>query len=83
MSIDPQYLSVIVAILIHAFASVWWASQVTATMNFQNKVLESIQKSIQLHEATKYSKEDAAKDFAVRDQQIKAMWHKVDSLGVK
>lgn len=80
MNIEPQYLALIVTILLHAFASVWWASKMNTTMSFLNSSLENISKSLTVNEAIRYTKEEAAKDFSIRDKQLDAVWKKVDGI---
>ena len=80
MQIEPQYIGVLFAILIHAGTSIWWASKINTTMNFQNDILKNLQETMIAHEAMKYSKEEAAKDFAVRDKQFDAIWKKLDQI---
>lgn len=80
MKIDPQYLALIIAVLAHAGASIWWAAKIDTTMNFLQKNLQVIADAIIKHEATMYSKDEAIKDFSQRDHQISALWQKVDKL---
>lgn len=80
MNIEPQYLGIIIVILAHAGTSIWWASKINTSMVYNNELLRTLQKALIAHETMKYSKEEAVKDFALRDKQIDAIWKKLDSL---
>ncbi len=82
MHIDAQYLGVLIAILVHAGSSIWWASKINATVGFQNEILKTLQRALITHETMKYSKEEAAKDFALRDKQLDAIWKKIDAFHI-
>ncbi len=64
MSLDQ---GVIVAILTHATATIWWASKVHTTLSFISKDL------------TRISAEIGSRDQAFQTQ-IQGMWKRVDAL---
>lgn len=80
MQIEPQYLGVIVAILVHGGTSIWWASKMNTSLSFLIKSMDGILRNITINEAVRYTKEEAAKDFALRDKQLDAIWKKLDSI---
>lgn len=68
---DWQIVTAIVtlalAVLAHAFATVWWAAKVTFSLEGIQKEMKSIKEEI---------KEDGFK----KDQDIKALWKRQDEL---
>jgi hypothetical protein len=81
MQLDPQIIGVVIAILVHAAGSIWWAARMDTTLKFVKENLDKIADSMAKSEASRYSREDAARDFAVRDQQITAIWNKIENKG--
>jgi len=83
MSFDYQFITIAITVLVHAATSIWWASKINTTLDFQRDILKNINDALKLYEYTKYSKEEAAKDFLIRDQQVSAIWKKIDYLLAK
>lgn len=65
--------SIAAFILIHSGSLIYWMSKINTTLSFVVKRLDE-------HENHKYSSIDAARDFQLRDQQIKAIFNKMDKL---
>lgn len=68
------------SILFHLFKTTWWMATLTGSLNTLTKSVDNIEKVMARHEAINYTKEDAARDFAVRDEQIKATHRRLDEL---
>lgn len=68
------------SIMFHLFKTTWWMATLTVSLTALKDSVEDIKKVIARFEAIKYTTEDAARDFAIRDAQIKAMWNRVDEL---
>jgi len=64
----------------NVISTVWWASKITASLDILTTAVSEIKTILARHEATYYTKEEAAKDFAHANQQINALWGKVDKL---
>lgn len=75
-------VGLIIVVIGHLCSTVWWMSKITTTLDILSKSVEGILAAIAKHEATYYSKEDAAKDFAYRDKEIEGMWERVDEIKV-
>lgn len=60
-------------------AGIWWASKITTTLTYVQKTMEVMAKSISMHDANLYSKEDATRDLTKRDLQIEAAFQKIDT----
>ena len=61
-------------------AGVWWASKINTTLQIMTSTLTSMNERLSKHEASFYSKEEAAKDFAYRDNRIDGMGKKLDNI---
>lgn len=79
-AIVVSILTLAFSVAMHLVKTTWWMATLSANLEALRKTVESIQAIIMKHEATYYSKEDAAKDFAYRDQRINAAWEKIDEL---
>lgn len=73
-------ITIFIFMLTHLIGSIWWASQITTTLDFMKESVDIMTKAIIKHESTYYSKEEAAKDFAYRDKEIEAIWRKLDTI---
>ena len=67
-------IGVLLAVLSHIIVSVWWASKITTTLGFLRESLEKIEK----HQDGYYKKEEAIKEFANIQRELKASWEKLD-----
>lgn len=61
-------------------AGIWWASKINTTLIIVERTLTEMLVRLSKHEADFYSKSESIKDFAHRDQQIDAMWRKLDNI---
>lgn len=68
-----------VGLIVHLVSTVWWASKITTTLEIvRNNVKEM------LIDGKQYAtKEELAEKLTSRDQQITAIWKKVDYLTEK
>ena len=73
-------LGLSIVVVAHLCSTVWWMSKITTTLDILAKSVDEIKNIIARHEATYYTKEEAAKDFAHRDAKIDAAWSKLDKL---
>lgn len=64
-------VSFLIFIAVHTGSLIYWMSRINTTLSFVVKRLDE-------HEHHKYSSLDAARDFALRDQQIKVIFQKLD-----
>ena len=67
-------------VVAHLCSTVWWMSKITTTLDILAASVGEIKSILARHEATYYTKEEAAKDFAHRDSRIDAAWNKLDKL---
>lgn len=72
-------LTIIFFMVVHLCGTVWWMAKIQTTLQILITTVDSINSRVSTHEAKYYSKEEAAKDFSYRDQQIEALWRRVDS----
>ena len=61
-------------------AAIWWASKINTTLCIMTATLTSMNDRLTRHEASFFSKEEAAKDFAHRDIRIDAIGNKLDKI---
>lgn len=84
MSITGAYVGALVAIFIFLATNlgvlIWFMSKVTTTLEFLQEEIKNLCDRMAGHDADKYTKEDAARDLSIRDQQIEAIWKKIDLL---
>lgn len=73
-------ISLVIVIVGHLCSTVWWMSKITTTLTLLTKAVEDIRSIIAKHEATYYTKEEAAREFSHVKQQTDALWNKVDKL---
>lgn len=87
MQIDSAWAGIIVAIgasvLVHIITAVWWASRIDTTLTFLSNTITVLNDTIVRHDANRYTTQDAAKDFSIRDRQIEAIFRRIDELKTK
>jgi hypothetical protein len=66
--------------LAHTAGLIWWMSKITEKISSLVESFKLVSEKLAKHEATYYTKEEASKDFAYRDQRIDAAWKKIDQL---
>lgn len=81
---DAAWIGIIVAIgtsvITHVCVAIWWASKINTTLSFLQKAIETLNDTVIRHDADRYTKNDAAKDFAIRDNQLSALWRRIDEM---
>lgn len=80
IDLNAASIALAIAILLHAASTIWWASKVNTTLMFVQTEIHKICEAILRHDASMYSKSEAAKDFSIRDQQIAVLFKKTDKL---
>jgi hypothetical protein len=81
MQLDGSVLvTIIIFALVHTGGFIWWMSRIDTTLKIMSETVKNMAELMSKHDALYYRKEDATKDFAMRDQQINAIWKKVDNL---
>lgn len=72
----------VVAVIIYTLSStlgfVWWMATQTMRLQMMGEDLKEMKESVVRSEAIYARKEDVVKDFVHVDQQITALWRKVD-----
>ena len=71
-------ITVVLFIVTHGGATIWFASKVNTTLGFIENSIKNLGDALLRHEAERYTKSEAAKDFAMRDSQIAAIFRKLD-----
>lgn len=61
-------------------AAIWWASNISTTLTYMRESISKMESHIALTDSNYASRVDVAKDLAFRDQQLIAVWKKIDSL---
>ena len=80
IDLNPATIALAISIVVHAFATIWWASKVNTTLMFVQVEIHKICETILKHESKMYSVAEAAKDFSIRDQQIAAIFRKLENV---
>lgn len=70
----------VIVVLAHLCSTVWWMSKITTTLELLTKSVENINTVIARHEATYFTKEEAAREFTHVKQQTDALWKRVDKI---
>ena len=73
-------VTIVLFLVVHLLGTVWWMSKITSNLESLVKEAKNIKDAVMMLEANAYRKEEAAKDFAYRDRDIKKLWEKVDAL---
>lgn len=73
-------VTIVIFMIVHMCGTVWWMAKIQTTLQILNTTVESIGKTILRHEAEYYHKEDALREVTRLDQQIQAMWKRIDEL---
>ena len=71
--------AILSAVVFNLIWTIKWMTRIETTQSIMLETLKSMETRLIRHEASFYSKEEAAKDLAFRDQQIKALWSRLDS----
>lgn len=84
---SPEWVGVIIAFAVfflglmgNIVSTVWWASKITTTLTVLTNAVNDIKTVIARHEATYFTKEEAAREFTHIKQQTDALWKKVDKI---
>lgn len=84
MNLDSAWTAIIIstagAVIVHVITAVWWASKINTTLGFLQEAIKTFNATLASHDADKYTIKDATKDFSIRDQQITALWKRIDEL---
>lgn len=70
----------IVAIISHIVATVWWASSITTTLRFQALELKRIGQQLGSHDGKFYDKEEARSQVQKRDKEVSDIQNDVSKL---
>lgn len=70
----------VIVVITHLCSTVWWMSKITTTLEILSTSVKDIKFIIAKHEATYFTKEEAAREFAHIKQQTDALWIRVDKL---
>ena len=67
----------------NVISTVWWASRITASLDILTSAVSEIKSILAKHEATYYTKEEAAREFSHVKQQTDALWARIDKMTEK
>lgn len=65
-------ITVGIFVLLHTGALIYWMSKINTTLDF-------VVKRLDLNEMHRYNAIDASRDFALRDQQIKVIFQRLEA----
>ena len=72
-----------VFVLAEVGALIYFIGKTEAVLNSIGEKLDAIDRILDKHSDGMYKDTDAARDFAFRDSQIKAIWQKIDEIKEK
>lgn len=76
-------VTIVLFMTVHLVGTVWWMSKIQTMLQILNATVDSIGKAILRHEAAYYHKEDAIRELARIEQQMQAMWKRIDEIKEK
>lgn len=76
-------IGLVLAIIVHIVATVWWASSITTTLRFQAMELKRIGQQLGLHDGKFYEKEEAREQVAKRDREVSELWSAISVIREK
>lgn len=70
----------LLAIIGHVVATVWWASAITTTLRFMADELKRIGKQLADHDGRFFEKGEAKEQVAKRDKELSDVWNEISKL---
>lgn len=74
---------IILFVLVHLIATVWWASKMNTHLSIMQEEFKEFAIEFKSMRNVYMTKEDAARELAFCSQQGKAIWREIDALKMK
>jgi len=75
-----SFCSIALFMIAHLITAVWWASQITATLNSMKDTVNNLRDDIKSHDFRFYEKQEAKEQIARRDAELNQVWGTVKEI---